>query len=184
MAMLNPMPYEFLGVRHKPNLNNFFGFIYAKVTVPSSVKVPVLPWKDPETEDTIYPRGFFTGHYFSEELKAVEKLGYKVECYIGYEFSQQSLFNEYVNHFYEAKSKAKERWNFEFLTKEEAANKMFYTYAHEVVELNENHLILVSDTTPSRELLEAQDTDSVFVQNPLPQDIVGSGLGQFKDELK
>ena len=28
------------------------------------------------------------------------------------------------------------------------------------------------------------DTDSVFLQHPLPQKLIGNELGQFKDELK
>jgi hypothetical protein len=42
--MKKPMPYEFLGVVNKPELNNFFGFIYTKINVPLSIKTLVLPW--------------------------------------------------------------------------------------------------------------------------------------------
>jgi|ERR1700733_695545 len=43
------------------------------------------------------------GWYFSEELKAVEKLGYQITMIRGYEFSKTDLFSNYVNTFYEIK---------------------------------------------------------------------------------
>ena len=40
------------------------------------------------------------GIYFSEELKALIKYGYKFKLIQGYEFSQIDLFSDYVNRFY------------------------------------------------------------------------------------
>jgi hypothetical protein len=41
--------------------------------------------------------------YFSEELKAVEKLGYKINLIKGYEFNKVDLFSNYVNFFFNLK---------------------------------------------------------------------------------
>ena len=52
------------------------------------------------------------GVYFSEELKAVEKYGYKIEPIQGIEFSKAKLFSEYIDHFYDIKkySTGSSRW--------------------------------------------------------------------------
>jgi len=62
---------------------------------------PVLPFKvDGKTK---YPVGTWTGIYFSEELKAVQSLGYKFKLIRGYEFSKVDLFTKYVDHFFNIK---------------------------------------------------------------------------------
>ena len=43
------------------------------------------------------------GVYFSEELKAVAKLGYTIKLISGYEFSKMDLFSEYVDYFFNIK---------------------------------------------------------------------------------
>jgi DNA polymerase type B, organellar and viral len=103
-AMLNSMPYELIKI-HK-NMNNinlidFFGFIEAKIYCPIDMERPVLPYHS--NGKTIYPVGIWQGVYFSEELKAVEKLGYKITLIKGYEFTKTDLFSNYVNTFYEIK---------------------------------------------------------------------------------
>ena len=62
---------------------------------------PVLPYHS--NGKTIYPTGVWTGVYFSEELKAVSKLGYQIRLISGYEFTKIDLFSKYVNTFYEIK---------------------------------------------------------------------------------
>jgi len=52
---------------------------------------------------TIYPVGHWEGVYFSEELKAVEKLGYQITLIEGYEFTKAKLFTSNIKHFYEIK---------------------------------------------------------------------------------
>jgi len=104
-AMLNPMPYDLV----KPyliNLSNrtlesFFGFAEVEVICPDSMKRPVLPFHF--NGKTIYPIGTWKGVYFSEELKAVVKLGYQITLIRGYEFTKTDLFSSYVNTFYEIK---------------------------------------------------------------------------------
>ena len=51
------------------------------------------------------------GHYFSEELKYVESLGWKVELLDGLVFSRERIFDYYINKFYELKIKAEKEGN-------------------------------------------------------------------------
>jgi len=104
-AMLNDMPHDLIN----PNLINlsnrtlesFFGFAEVVVICPTNNLRPVLPFH--LNGKTIYPVGTWKGVYFSEELKAVVKLGYKITLIKGYEFTKVDLFKDYVNTFYEIK---------------------------------------------------------------------------------
>jgi len=103
-AMLNPMPYNFIKFHNNMDnikLENFFGFIEVEVLCPLDMKRPVLPYH--MNGKTIYPVGTWKGIYFSEELKAVVKLGYTFKLIKGYEFSKANLFESYIKHFYEIK---------------------------------------------------------------------------------
>ena len=82
-------------------LDSFFGFAEVEVTCPTNILRPVLPFH--MNGKTIYPVGTWKGVYFSEELKAVVKLGYKITLIRGYEFTRINLFSSYVNTFYEIK---------------------------------------------------------------------------------
>lgn len=101
-AMLNPMPGKISQrIRNMNNikLDDFFGFAFAEITTPDDLLRPLLPYRTEEGK-TIFPIGTWKGTYFSEELKAVVKFGYKVKLINGYEFTQVDLFTKYVNHFY------------------------------------------------------------------------------------
>jgi hypothetical protein len=103
-AMLNPMPYKikkFHKDLSKTNLNNFFGFCLVEVQTPKNIIKPLLPYR--YNGKTIFPIGTWKGIYFSEELKALIKYGYKFRLINGIEFYATHLFNEYVNHFYDIK---------------------------------------------------------------------------------
>jgi DNA polymerase type B, organellar and viral len=103
-AMKNPMPLKLIKF-HKNmsniNLREFFGYIEVEVTCPTSMLKPILPFK--MDGKTIYPVGTWRGIYFSEELKAVEHLGYQFKLIRGYEFSKANLFDNYVDHFFNIK---------------------------------------------------------------------------------
>jgi hypothetical protein len=106
--MKNPMPLNL--IKYHKNMNNinlkdFFGFIEVEVTCPSTMLKPVLPFKF--EGKTIYPVGSWTAIYFSEELKAVEYLGYKFKLIRGYEFSKANIFDSYVDHFFNIKLNSK-----------------------------------------------------------------------------
>ena len=105
-AMLNPMPYNILHNGKIIDLSNrsldsFFGFALVKIFCPLNMARPVLPFH--HEGKTIYPVGNWKGVYFSEELKAVRKLGYQITLIKGYEFTKTDLFSGYVKHFYEIK---------------------------------------------------------------------------------
>ena len=103
--MLNPMPHDLV----KPylinllnrSLDSFFGFAEVEILCPITMERPVLPYH--LNGKTVYPVGNWKGVYFSEELKAVVKLGYQIKLIRGYEFTKIDLFTKYVNTFYEIK---------------------------------------------------------------------------------
>lgn len=104
--MLKPMPNNLIKVHNNMNnieLDNFFGFAKCEIITPSNILKPILPYKDYKNGRTIYPIGKWIGTYFSEELKAITKLGYKIKLLKGYEFDKVNLFNDYINHFYNIK---------------------------------------------------------------------------------
>jgi hypothetical protein len=108
-AMLKPMPYNLIQTKlidlSFKSLEDFFGFAYVNINCPLNMLRPVLPFhKDGKT---IYPVGTWSGIYFSEELKAVEKLGYEITLIKGYEFSKANLFDSYIKYFYEIKKNSK-----------------------------------------------------------------------------
>ena len=95
--MTKPMPYQI--IKHYKNMDNinlddFFGFCLVEVYCPIYLTRPLLPYK--HKGKTIFPRGSWTGVYFSEELKAVKHLGYKFKLISAYEFSKIDLFSKYV----------------------------------------------------------------------------------------
>lgn len=51
----------------------------------------------------INPLGKWEGTYFSEELKAAIKYGYKIHVKKAYLFSRAKIFNSYIEHFYDKK---------------------------------------------------------------------------------
>jgi hypothetical protein len=109
-CMLKPIPFEL--IKHHNNmdnikLENFFGFIKCEVECPDDILKPLLPYKDPNTNKTLYPTGNWVGNYFSEELKALTKYGYKFKLLEGYEYSKIDLFSDYVKHFYNIKNISK-----------------------------------------------------------------------------
>ena len=105
-AMCEEMPLKHIGtVTNFENfkLEEFFGFLEVDIECPDSVFRPVLPFK--HEGRTIFPRGVFHGTYFSEELKAVLPLGYKiVNIHAAKWFSKGFLFNQYVLDMYKLKA--------------------------------------------------------------------------------
>jgi hypothetical protein len=105
-AMLKPMPYKikkFHNDLSKFKLDDFFGFCLVEVETPNTLK-PLLPYKD--NNKTIYPIGKWSGVYFSEELKALTKYGYKFKLISGYEFYHTYPFKDYIDHFFTKKKKS------------------------------------------------------------------------------
>ena len=112
-AMCKDMPYKLIKIHNNMinlNLNSFFGFCLVEVHCPEFIEKPILPLK--YKGKTIFPRGNWTATYFSEELKSVIPLGYKIKLLKGFEYSRIDLFSNYVNYFYNIKmnSSGADRW--------------------------------------------------------------------------
>nr|WVH37974.1 DNA polymerase [Fomes fomentarius] len=114
LAMSKPMPLNLVqnyNSANNINLDKFFGFLEVNIECPLSVLRPVLPYRF--EGKTIFPKGIFTGVYFSEELKAVLPLGYKIlRIHSAKEFDKADLFTAYVNEMYHQKmnSTGSQRW--------------------------------------------------------------------------
>ena len=95
----------------KFDIDNFFGFLEVDIECPDTILRPVLPFK--HEGRTIFPQGIINGVYFSEEIKEVLKLGYKIiKIHSAKRFSSSYIFNDYVTEKYELKAKSvgAERW--------------------------------------------------------------------------
>jgi hypothetical protein len=107
-AMCNQLllnPKYFIKDMTNIKLDDFFGFCLAKIECPKNVRMTLLPYRNSDGS-IIFPTGVWYNVYFSEELKFVVKHGYKVNLISGIPFTKAFIFNKYVKHFYEIKSKA------------------------------------------------------------------------------
>lgn len=82
--MRSPMPVGNPTLITNIQVNDAFGFFYASILVPDN-KQSLVPHRI-EFCEIEYPNNQFTGWYFSEELKVLEKLGYKIKLHDGYQF--------------------------------------------------------------------------------------------------
>ena len=105
-AMCNSIPLEYLGESTgiHAKLEEVFGFAEARIITPDDIAIPLLPFKN--DNETLHPLGSWIGIYFTEELKAVAKYGYKVELIKVYNFSKSNIFNNYIHFFYNIKKTA------------------------------------------------------------------------------
>jgi hypothetical protein len=230
-------------------LTDFFGYIEVDVFCPTDMLRPVLPFK--HMDRTIYPTGTWRGIYFSEELKAVEKLGYQFKLIKGYQFEKGYIFKDYVNHFFNIKrfnsgsQKAIAKMHLNGLygyfgrrqdlietvnvSNNNIVNYLSTRIVKEILNINDNYstLLLASNINPAAliklnmicesniknvtnfvmsnvaiaaavtayarihmiyyKLLPGTvytDTDSIFTTDVLPELLIGSELGQMKDELQ
>jgi DNA polymerase type B, organellar and viral len=103
------MPYKikrhFIGniLHHVPELfNNSIGFYKVKVTSPTHLINPILPYRT-EKGIVLYPLGNWTGIYLSEEIKNAMNYGYKFEVLEGYIFESTNLFENYIDDLFQIK---------------------------------------------------------------------------------
>jgi hypothetical protein len=258
-SMCNDMPHKIIDfhnykVINKIGLNNFFGFALVEVTCPKGIKIPLLPYND--GFKLIYPTGKWIGVYFSEELKDVVKHGYKIKMLCGYEFSKETIFNDYVEHFYNIKKLSIKDSPERFVAKMQL-NQLYGYFGRSmeliltrntnkaglkellatrvirsIIELPKNIFVVLmsanlnyksvkqigikldldnSFTSEKRNVksnvaisaavtayarivmnkyktipgynVYYTDTDSIFLDEPLPETLIGNELGQMKDEL-
>ena len=113
-AMCEIMPLNVIETLVEPSnldLNNFYGFLDVDIECPNTIIKPVLPFK--HEGRTIFPQGIFNGVYFSEEIKAVLPLGYKIlRIHSAKRFDKADIFNDYVKEMYQLKAvtTGAERW--------------------------------------------------------------------------
>lgn len=101
--MCKPLPGKLIKIHKNIScLDNFFGFINCEISIDKDILKPMVPYK--YGGKTIFPTGNVSGVYFSEELKAFNKLdGYKIKLLNGYEYEKVYYFNDYINDFFNQK---------------------------------------------------------------------------------
>ena len=173
-AMCKPMPLVLLETLTGKGLENFdlanfFGFIELELECPQSVKRPVLPlrWKN----RTIYPRGRFSGVYFSEEIKDILDYGYQIRSIkCAKRFSKGYIFNEYVQEMFAMKknSVGPQRWIAKL-----SLNSLYGTFGRrqdllKTVSVPNDMVSAYLVTYPSGTVLESSDTTStiLYVDKP------------------
>jgi hypothetical protein len=56
--MLKPMPLEFIRYHDEiSDMDTFFGYILAEITCPKDMKIPLLPFRNKDTNEVLYPTG-------------------------------------------------------------------------------------------------------------------------------
>jgi hypothetical protein len=250
-AMLKDIPHEIINKYNDMSnvkLEDFFGFCLAEVTTPKFIKMPLLPYK--YKGRTIFPTGTWIGVYYSEDLKGMKSLGYKIPLIRGIEFSRIDLFSSYVEHFFILKkcSTGAERWiakmhlnglygifgrkqdlietininnkdlpiyastrvikniikindkistvlllnNINEALINDLNNVLESNYTSSYVEVKSNVAIAAAVTSYARihmipyKLLPGcvyTDTDSIFTTSKLPDHLLGTEIGEMKDEL-
>lgn len=109
-AALNPMPgsicsyIESYNSNSPLNLDNLFGFFYAKVKT-NNLYLGLLPVRT--KTGLIFPNGEFEGTWSSEELKFARDQGYEIKVIKGYNFNKvENIFTDYVLDLYNIKKES------------------------------------------------------------------------------
>jgi len=109
-SMCNPMPVGNPILSTNIDLENSYGFFYAYILVPDD-QISLVPHRT-AVGQILFPSTEFTGWYFSEELKALKKLGYLVTVEGGYLFDNSvTLFSTFVETLYSSRQLAKKQGN-------------------------------------------------------------------------
>jgi len=106
-VMLNDMPTGNPIFSRSTNLNDYFGFVCAKIIMTDKVKTPLLYHKNELGNSVLNDKKEFIGWYFSEELKNYKDKGYDITILCGYKFHRTpNIFKGYVEHLYSLKESA------------------------------------------------------------------------------
>jgi len=157
------------------NLNNFFGYCIAKFTTPKNILKPLLRYK--HEGKTIFPTGTWTGVHFSEELKAVQKYGYKLTLINGYDISKIYMFNKFVEHFY---NKNKNSSSTSTFIAKMHLNQLYGILGRknkkeliQTINIYRNELPKYLNTRINKSIININDDIvSIFVQNNINSDII------------
>lgn len=97
------LPCHNLVRMNSQNLQDYFGFVYAKVTPPTNQEI--IPFLMIKQQGILSPvKESLYAWYFSEELKYAQNLGYQVTVINGYTMQKEILFKDYVTTFYKLKT--------------------------------------------------------------------------------
>lgn len=99
-----PMPVG-RPVKGKMTLNDF-GIVKARVTSPTDIKIPVLPYRKDGKGKLFFPRGSWTGFFTTPELRLAKEKGYTIDIEYGYRFEQAYIFTEYIDELYALKEQS------------------------------------------------------------------------------
>lgn len=90
------------------------GFVRAKVIVPDSIHIPVLPYRHGKmvkgvfkADKLLFPTGIFKGSWCWKELAKAEEQGAKVECYDSVWIEKGTPFNRMVAQLYAYRDKTR-----------------------------------------------------------------------------
>lgn len=87
--------------------DEFCGTVEATVSVQDDY-LPVLPYRDEDNSGIFFPTGEWRGHFDSDELRYAEQNGATIlSVHNMWVYSRESPFTQFINEFYEHKSKAK-----------------------------------------------------------------------------
>lgn len=86
-------------IDHVTDLKQFFGFVYAKVSCPQSIKIPILSTRL-NSNNRIFPSGSFDGVFFSPELQYAQQIGYQVQLGPGLQFQPEIMFHDTITKLY------------------------------------------------------------------------------------
>nr|QWO71410.1 DNA polymerase [Termitomyces sp. T123] len=111
-CMLKELPIGNLIKSTDTNLDNYFGFCYATVNVPTGIRAPILPFRK-EDGGLIYPTGNWTGWFTSEILKkGRESQNIQIDVHHGYKmYKSKELFNKFVETYSKIKINAEREGN-------------------------------------------------------------------------
>nr|YP_008475223.1 hypothetical protein [Candida corydali]AGS44542.1 hypothetical protein [Candida corydali] len=89
------------------NFDKNIAFFYAEVQAPNDLPFGLLPFRDIENKNIIYPLGKFHGTWTSPELQLAYDNGYNIKVYYGYIFDKvDTYFDEYIDFLYKAKERS------------------------------------------------------------------------------
>ena len=157
-----------------------FGFFYCKITSPDNLEHPILQRRI-KTESgmrTIAGLGSWEGWIFSEEMDNAVQYGYTFEILNGYQFDKGNLFKEYVTKMYTLRTEYPKGHPMNLIAKL-LMNSLYGKFG---MKLNTTRVEMSYFKNNPNFKLYYSDTDSAVVDAPLPDFMVGDGLGQLKLE--
>src|SRR6185437_15979532 len=162
------------------NFNFFFGFL--------EVTILYRPLYYPELNKKLRED---TCVIFSEELKFIEKLGYKYKINNFLQFSVgRKIFNNLIYHFYALKDTKKD--NFMKLMSKNLLNSLYGRFSLKISKENSNYISAAVSSYARIEIYQYKilqnylysDTDSVFTFLPLRKKYISRKIGMLKLEDK